>query len=110
MGRTRSGSEDNVTPPPYYPDHPVTRQEWARYLNSVSGTDVRIGWILEQLKKDGVADNTIVVFFADNGQLMPRGIHWCYDVGWAHAGNTPFRWYKQNQHEGGISSEDHRAC
>lgn len=30
--------------------------------------------------------------------------YWCYDVGWAHAGNTPFRWYKQNQHEGGISS------
>ena len=24
--------------------------------------------------------------------------------GWAHAGNTPFRLYKQNQHEGGISS------
>ncbi len=22
---------ENVTPPPYYPDHPVVRQEWARY-------------------------------------------------------------------------------
>ncbi|MFP6878548.1 MAG: sulfatase [Roseibacillus sp.] len=72
---------ENVTPPPYYPEHPITRQEWARYLNSISGTDVRIGWILEQLKKDGTADNTIVIFFADNGQLMPRGIHWCFDVG-----------------------------
>jgi arylsulfatase len=30
--------------------------------------------------------------------------YWTYDTGWAHAGNTPFRWYKQNQHEGGISS------
>jgi arylsulfatase A-like enzyme len=28
---------ENVTPPPYYPDHPITRQEWARYLNSISG-------------------------------------------------------------------------
>ena len=72
---------DNVTPPPYYPDHPVTRQEWARYLNSVSGVDIRIGWILEQLKKDGLADNTVVIFFADNGRLEPRGIHWCYDSG-----------------------------
>ncbi|MCH8859467.1 MAG: sulfatase-like hydrolase/transferase, partial [Proteobacteria bacterium] len=26
------------------------------------------------------------------------------DKGWAHACNTPFREYKQNQHEGGISS------
>lgn len=72
---------ENVEPPPYYPDHKITREEWARYLNSVSGMDVRIGWILDQLKKDGLADNTIVMFFADNGRLEARGIHWCYDTG-----------------------------
>ena len=72
---------ENVSPPPYYPDHPVVRQEWARYLNSVTGTDVRIGWILDQLEKDGLAENTIVVFFADNGRLEARGIHWCFDSG-----------------------------
>ena len=71
----------NVTPPPYYPDHEITRQEWARYLNSVSGTDVRVGWILEQLKKDGLDDDTIIVFFADNGRLDARGIHWPFDSG-----------------------------
>jgi N-sulfoglucosamine sulfohydrolase len=72
---------ENVTPPPYYPDSAVTRQEWARYLNSVSGLDVRVGWILEQLQKDGLADNTVVIFFADNGRLEARGIHWCWDSG-----------------------------
>lgn len=72
---------ENVSPPPYYPDHPTTRQEWARYLNSVSGTDVRIGWILDQLKADGLEDDTIVVFFGDNGRLEARGIHWCWDSG-----------------------------
>ena len=72
---------ENVTPPPYYPDHEITRQEWARYLNSVSGVDVRIGQILHQLEEDSLADNTIVVFFADNGRLEQRGIHWCYDSG-----------------------------
>lgn len=71
----------NVTPPPYYPDHPVVREEWARYLNSISGMDIRIGWILEQLKADGLADNTIVVFFGDNGRMEPRGIHWIWDTG-----------------------------
>ncbi len=71
----------NVTPPPYYPDHEITRLEWARYLNSVSGMDVRVGWILQRLKKDGLADNTVVVFFADNGRLEARGIHWCWDSG-----------------------------
>ena len=74
-------TENNVTPPPYYPDHPLVRKEWARYLNSVSGMDKSIGKILGQLKQDGLADNTIVMFFGDNGRIEPRGIHWCYDTG-----------------------------
>lgn len=72
---------ENITSPPYYPDHPLVREEWARYLNSVSGMDLRIGWALDQLRQDGLEDDTIVIFFADNGRLEPRGIHWCYDSG-----------------------------
>jgi len=71
----------SVSPPPYYPDHPIVREEWARYLNSVSGMDVRIGWVLERLRRDGLEDDTIIIFFGDNGRLEPRGIHWCYDSG-----------------------------
>jgi len=74
-------TEDNVKPPPYYPDHPVVRREWARYLNSISGADVRVGKILEQLEQDGVAEDTIVMFLSDNGRLTARGIHWPFDVG-----------------------------
>lgn len=74
-------TEENVTPPPYYPDHPIVRQEWARYLNSVSGMDKTIGRILRQLREDGLADNTVIMFFGDNGRIEPRGIHWCYDTG-----------------------------
>ncbi|MEM1295646.1 MAG: sulfatase [Verrucomicrobiota bacterium] len=72
---------ENVTPPPYYPDHPIVREEWARYLNSISGMDKTIGRILDQLEKDGLAENTIIMFFGDNGRIEPRGIHWCYDSG-----------------------------
>ncbi len=74
-------TEENVTPPPYYPDHPVSRQEWARYLNSISGADIRVGKILAQLKKDGMDDDTVVIFFSDNGRLTARGIHWPFDQG-----------------------------
>lgn len=74
-------NEGNVVPPPYYPDHPVSRQEWARYLNSVSGTDVRVGKILRRLKADGMDDDTLIFFFADNGRLTARGIHWPFDPG-----------------------------
>lgn len=71
----------NVTPPPYYPDHPIVREEWARYLNSVSGMDKTIGRIVAQLEEDGLADSTVIMFFGDNGRIEPRGIHWCYDTG-----------------------------
>ncbi|MFN3192889.1 MAG: sulfatase [Aureliella sp.] len=71
----------NVTPPPYYPDTQLVRSEWARYLNSVSGMDVRVGWILEQLEEEGLLDDTIIIFFGDNGRLEARGIHWCFDSG-----------------------------
>ncbi len=72
---------ETVTPPPYYPDHPVVREEWARYLNSVSGMDLRFGKVLDRLRADGLEDDTIIIFFGDNGRLEPRGIHWCYDNG-----------------------------
>jgi N-sulfoglucosamine sulfohydrolase len=72
---------EKVTPPPYYPDHPLVREEWARYLNSVSGMDRRFGFVLEQLRADGREDDTVIIFFGDNGRLEPRGIHWCYDSG-----------------------------
>lgn len=74
-------TEENVTPPPYYPEHPIVRQEWARYLNSVSGADVRVGKILSRLKADGLDQDTIVIFFSDNGRLTARGIHWPFDQG-----------------------------
>ncbi len=77
----RIATATNVTAPPYYPPHQVVREEWARYLNSVSGMDRRIGWVLDRLRGDGLEDDTVVIFFGDNGRLEPRGIHWCYDSG-----------------------------
>ncbi len=72
---------ENVTPPPYYPDHPVVRQEWARYLNTTSLMDLHVGRIVEQLRREQLLEDTVVIFFADNGRLEARGIHWCYDSG-----------------------------
>ena len=78
--------------------------------------DQNTGRLLEDLRSNGELDNTLILFCSDNGacpfertrgrQLPPWDpkSYWTYDVGWAHVGNTPFRLYKQNQHEGGISS------
>ncbi len=67
--------------PPYYPDHEITRQDWAEYLDAATELDRKIGTIIEALKTDGLADNTIVVFFGDNGQAHVRGKQFCYEEG-----------------------------
>lgn len=67
--------------PPYYPDHPVVREDWAAYLDAASEVDRKIGTILEVLQRDGLADNTIVVFLGDNGQAHIRGKQFVYEEG-----------------------------
>ncbi len=67
--------------PPYYPDHPVTRKDWAAYLDDASELDRKIGLVLAALEKDGLAESTVVVFFGDNGSAHVRGKQFCYDSG-----------------------------
>lgn len=83
QGQTHPAVTDpaKVEVPPYYPDHPLIRRHWAGYLDSIHGLDARVGEILARLDTDGLADDTIVIFFADNGRLELRGLHWCYDSG-----------------------------
>jgi len=88
----------------------------AVFAAMVDRVDQNMGRLVQHLKERGVYDDTLILLCSDNGACpferskgtnrMPweAGTHWTYDVGWAHVGNTPFRWYKQNQHEGGISS------
>jgi arylsulfatase A-like enzyme len=70
-----------VEVPPIYPDHPVTREDWARYLDAAMELDRKIGLVLEALKADGLADNTIVIFMGDHGMAHVRGKQFCYDDG-----------------------------
>ncbi len=67
--------------PPYYPDHPITRDDWAKYLDDISELDRKLGLVLQSLEADGLADNTIVIFFGDNGQSHVRGKQFCYEEG-----------------------------
>ncbi|MBI5770647.1 MAG: sulfatase [Verrucomicrobia bacterium] len=67
--------------PPYYPDHPVAREEYANYLDAIALMDSYVGQILARLEKDGLAQNTIVVFIGDNGQCLFRSKQFLYDGG-----------------------------
>jgi arylsulfatase A-like enzyme len=88
----------------------------ATYAAMIDRLDQNIGRLMAKLKELGVDQNTCLMFFSDNGgcpfdrnkknHIPPwqGGGHWTYDASWAFACNTPFRRYKQNNHEGGIAS------
>jgi N-sulfoglucosamine sulfohydrolase len=67
--------------PPYYPDHPIARQDYARYLDAAMELDRKVGLILDQLEKEGLADKTMIVFLGDNGESHVRGKQFCYEEG-----------------------------
>ncbi|WP_182866984.1 sulfatase family protein [Rhodopirellula sp. JC639] len=70
-----------VTLPPYYPDHPDIVRDWAAYLDSVRMTDVMVGQVLNRLEKEGVLENTLVLFMTDHGISHARGKQFLYDEG-----------------------------
>lgn len=72
---------DRVTVPPYYPDTPVVRETLARHYDNIAEMDRRVGEILSQLEEDGLAEETLVFFWTDHGDGLPRAKRWLYDAG-----------------------------
>ncbi len=70
----------SVTLPPYHPDTPEVRKDWAQYYDRLTQMDTWFGEQLEALEAASVADSTIVFFWADHGSGMPRGKRY---AGWS---------------------------
>jgi len=73
--------EKTLPLPPYYPDTPMLRKIWCRYYDLMTIMDKQVGELLAQLEADGLAENTIVFFFADHGLGLPRFKRTLYDSG-----------------------------
>ena len=86
------------------------------YAAMVDRLDQNIGRLVTHLKDRGEFDNTLILFFSDNGAcpyqrlrtdvLTPGPVNSdiAYDARWANMCNTPLRLYKQYAHEGGSST------
>ena len=86
----------------------------------VDRMDREIGRVLDQVRRMGAWENTLIVFLSDNGAdatIMVRGdghdpaavagsanSFLCLGPGWASAANAPFRRHKIWVHEGGIAT------
>jgi arylsulfatase len=89
----------------------------AAYAGLIDRIDQEMGRLIDDLEKSGDLANTVILFVSDNGACpFHRGgatpqtepylptTTWGDSTGWAWARNSPFRFYKQNQFEGGIAS------
>ena len=87
------------------------------YAALIDRVDQEIGRLIADLEKADELTNTLILFVSDNGacpydrantNVDKEPYHpdtkWTDSTGWAWARNAPFRHYKQNQFEGGISS------
>ncbi len=72
---------ESVVLPPYYPNDPVLLRDWAAYLDTVRFTDEHVGKVLARLQREGVLDNTLVIFMTDHGISHARGKQFLYDEG-----------------------------
>jgi N-sulfoglucosamine sulfohydrolase len=67
--------------PPYHPDIPEMRHDWAVYYDQVEIMDARVGELLRELEALGEAENTIVFYYADHGGVLARSKRYVYETG-----------------------------
>jgi len=84
LGPEQRVRDDEFDMPPYLKDSPEMRKQFARVYNSILLTDKKIGELLKRLEDDGLRDDTIIFFYADHGEGIPRakqnGINISYQV------------------------------
>jgi N-sulfoglucosamine sulfohydrolase len=76
---TYSASE--VTVPYFLPDCPEVRGELAEQYQAVSRMDQGVGLVVEELKKSGRYEDTLIVYISDNGIPFPGAKTTLYDPG-----------------------------
>lgn len=66
---------------PYQPDTPEVRADLARQYDCLAEMDRQCGEKLKALQEAGVADDTIVFYYGDNGGITPRSKRFLHESG-----------------------------
>jgi uncharacterized sulfatase len=67
--------------PPIYPDTPAVRRDLARLFERITELDYFAKDRLDEVKKAGLYNDTIVFVWSDHGNGLPRAKRWLYDSG-----------------------------
>ncbi|MHC4502318.1 MAG: sulfatase family protein [Planctomycetota bacterium] len=81
VGGALSEKEKRTFIHPYFPDTPLFRRTAATYHSLHRKMDGEIGRVVDQLKKDGVLEDTFVFYFGAHGGVLPRGKGYVYETG-----------------------------
>jgi arylsulfatase len=71
----------DVDVPSYLVDGPLTRDDLAQHYHEVSRLDRFVGRVRAELERQGVAQNTYILFTNDNGRPFPRCKTRLYECG-----------------------------
>lgn len=72
---------DKMELPPYHPDLPEVRNDWARFYDNITTMDKQAGELLKELEQSGLKENTIVFFYGDHGGVLPRSKRFIFNTG-----------------------------
>lgn len=72
---------ESIGVPPMLYNGPETRKDITGYYHEISRLDHYVGKVIEELKRQGVFENTYVIFMSDNGSPFPRNKVRLYDSG-----------------------------
>ncbi len=72
---------EKIRVPAYLPPTREVKHDLAQYYDKIQKMDEQVGAILAQLKKDGLAENTIVFYYSDNGGVLPRSKRFLFESG-----------------------------
>jgi len=77
----RANRPEEVDVPRFLVDDRRTREDLADYYNEISRMDGNIGRMMKTLEEKGRLNNTLVIFFSDNGMPFPGAKGTLYDSG-----------------------------
>jgi arylsulfatase A-like enzyme len=72
---------EDVNLPPYHPDTPEMRHDWAQYYDKVEDLDTQVGQLLKELEEAGLDENTIVFYYSDHGGVLGRSKRYLFETG-----------------------------